>query len=92
MKDSEVEITFRTPTESDLDAVFEVIRQAHGDWPGLGSDVEPRAYLDWKTHSSVDSMGHHMTAWDDERMVGLILRIVRTVKLGDRINARPGRG
>jgi len=67
------------PTEM-LDLLFRVFRQ----WPAFEIQVPAIEHLRWKMRSDPIAARHHVFARIDDRMVAMMLRIVRRVRVGGR--------
>ena len=76
---------FSPLTKADLDGVFALFEVAFDDWPGFPLDVNRREHLEWKVHSTADSLRLSIGAHLDGEIVGAIIRVDRRLKLGDRV-------
>jgi hypothetical protein len=76
--------TFRNPREADGPQLLDLLFRAFPRWPQFELDVSPLEHVLWKMRSDPIAARHQWVAVIDERIVAMMLRIVRRVRVKGR--------
>ncbi len=84
MGEAKQRATVRNASEADEPQMLELLSRAFGRWPAFELNVTPLEHMRWKMRSDPIASRHQWVAEIDGRIVGMVLRIVRRVRVRGR--------